>query len=730
MAGLRSLTFSLRGKLLLITLSVLILGGLAGMWLVVASYRDSMLGAARASNEALAGTIAEYGAAPLVFEDVEGAEGILDKLQSNPEVVRATLLAESGRVFAHYERKGAATTRSLVRNSARLIAEKQVTHDGRVIGKLVLEATTAAVEQRIEAVAERISLGIAVLVVLCALLALRLQLIITGPLARLAAAMQRVGAQGELGARERYQGTDEIAVLYGRFNDMLDQLQQRGRERDRTQLWLRTLVESLPDQVLVFDGAGHVMDVRGEAAQLPHLARGRSLDELMPPDVAQAMREAVARTLETSQPVRIEYQLGAEGHHFEAVLTPLEAGSAENWRVLAVSRDVTERDRLQSQFLRAQKLDAVGQLAGGVAHDFNNLLAGIVGYAQLIKLGRGGPEAGKEILDISARASDLVKQLLRFSRKDTSTKRATDVNELVRRVESILRHTLDPRIQLEVELPPSPLTVHGDPSQLESAVLNLAVNARDAMPSGGELKLRARTLSLDALAISTLDCELTPGEHVEISVADTGSGIPPELLAHIFEPFFTTKEAGKGTGLGLAAVYGTTQAHRGGIHVRSEPGKGSVFRLFLPRTNEASTTASSSAPPRGSGRLMLVDDEGVVRETARALLMELGYSVDAFGRPRDAIAFFEQHHGAIDGVLLDMVMPQLHGAEVVERLRQIQPDVRILIASGYLGIGDDDSHQLAGLPILRKPFTLQELAEAVSDLLRKPSSTEAARAQA
>jgi PAS domain S-box-containing protein len=724
----RGAAISLRGKLLLITLSVLMLGGVAGAGLVLGSYRDSMLDAARSSNEALAATIAEYGAAPLVFEDAEGAVSILDKLQSNHEVVRATLLSEAGKVFAHYERKKAARAS----NAARLIAEKPVVHEGRTIGKLVLEATTAGVEQRIAAIAERIMIGIALLIALCALLALRLQLFITGPLQRLASAMQRVGAQGELGARERYQGTDEIAVLYERFNDMLDQLEQRGRERDRSQLWLRNLMESLPDQVLVFDAEGHVMDMRGDASQMPHLARGRSIHELMPPDVASAMRGAVARTLEKGEPVRIEYQLGQDGaQHYEAVLTPLDSASAaENWRVLAVARDVTERDRLQSQFQRAQKLDAVGQLAGGIAHDFNNLLAGIVGYAQLIKLGRGGPEAGKEILSISERASDLVKQLLRFSRKDTSRKRATDVNDLVRRVEGILRHTLDPRIQLEVELPIAALTVHGDPSQLESAVLNLAVNARDAMPNGGALTLCARAVPLDELAISALDCELAPGEHVEISVADTGTGIPPELIPHIFEPFFTTKEAGKGTGLGLAAVYGTAQAHRGGVHVRSEPGKGSVFRLFLPRAAEASEKASNSTPPRGSGHLMLVDDEGVVRETARALLMELGYTVEAFARPRDAIAFFEQSHHKIDAVLVDMVMPQLHGAEVVERLRQIQPDVRILIVSGFLGVGDNDPHQLAGLPILRKPFTLQELAQAVHELITQPPNKEAPHAHA
>jgi CheY-like chemotaxis protein len=237
-------------------------------------------------------------------------------------------------------------------------------------------------------------------------------------------------------------------------------------------------------------------------------------------------------------------------------------------------------------------------------------------------------------------------------------------------------------------------------------------------------------VALDALAISALECELEPGEHVEISVSDTGTGIAPEIIGHIFEPFFTTKEAGKGTGLGLAAVYGTVQAHRGGVQVRSEPGKGSIFRIFLPRAREQSIAATDAVPPRGSGRLLLIDDESIVRDTARALLEELGYTVEAFGRPQEAIAYYEQNHAALDAVIVDMVMPQLHGTEVVERLRQIRSDVRILVASGYLGLDDHAPELLAGLPVLRKPFTLYELAKAVQQVLQRNPQPQVPRVQA
>jgi DNA-binding response OmpR family regulator len=323
------------------------------------------------------------------------------------------------------------------------------------------------------------------------------------------------------------------------------------------------------------------------------------------------------------------------------------------------------------------------------------------------------------ILEISDRAADLVRQLLRFSRKEPARHRPTDVNELVRRVEGILRHTLDPRIALQVHTASAACLVLGDASQLESALLNLAVNARDAMRDGGELSIATRIAEMDALAVSGLDCALAPGRYVEVAVLDTGCGIAPDVMDHIFEPFFTTKEAGQGTGLGLSAVYGTIHAHQGGIHVHSEVGKGTSFRLFVPYVDEQPQAVASAEPIAGSGRLLLVDDEEGVRETASQLLTGLGYTVQAFARPRDALAYFEKHHAVVDGVILDMLMPQLNGAQVVERMRHIQPDVRVLIASGFLGVGEHGGALVRGLPMVRKPFNLVELALAVHQLLQR-----------
>jgi signal transduction histidine kinase len=600
-------SLTLRGKLLLITVSVLVLGGATGAWLVIGSYGDSMREAARASNDSLAATVAEYCAAPLVFEDEEGAEEILSKLARNGEVVRATLTTETGRVLARYDKSVRAGE---ARERPALLADAPVSHKGERVGRLVLEASTTAVERRIAIVARRIVLGSLALILVCALLALRLQHIITGPLARLAAAMRRVGQRGELDERLEHRGDDEIGVLYERFNDMLDQLQER-----------------------------------------------------------------------------------------------------------------------ENQLLRSQKMEAVGQLAGGIAHDFNNLLAGIMGYAEVARLQDRAAARGESldrILEISERAGDLVKQLLAFSRKAPSTRRPTDLNEVVGRVHGILRRTLDPRIEIVERLSTDACTADADPSQIESAVLNLAVNARDAMPDGGTITLSTGTVRLDEPAVAGIEGLLPAGEYVEIAVRDTGSGIPSELLPRIFEPFFTTKEAGKGTGLGLAAVYGTVVSHHGSVRVNSELGKGSDFRVLLPRSSAAAQGDDRSSPPRGAGRLMLVDDELVVRETAGELLRSLGYAVETFERPLDAAAFFENNHGRIDAVIVDMLMPQMSGAELIRRLRQIAPDVRVLVASGHLGI-NEDAPSVVDVPMIHKPFTLAALATAVERLLHPSKEIPRAR---
>jgi PAS domain S-box-containing protein len=725
----RASALSLRGKLLVITLSVLTIGGAAGVGLALASYRSSMLEAARSANDALAGTIAEYGAGPLVFDDAEGARDILGKLAGNPEVVRATLYAQSGTELARYEKR-LPPGRSPER--ATLVADMPVSHKGASVGHLVLESSTTSVERRIEVMARRFVIGGLLLIFVCALLSLSLQRSITGPLARLAAAMTRVGQRGELGERLEFGGDDEIGVLYGRFNDMLAQLEQRGKERTETQLWLRALVESLPDLVYVFDEQGRVVEILGVATPADDAAAGKAVRDLVPEGPAGLLLGAIAETLEKGAPVRVEYELDDGERFFEAVLTPVEAAvqAAGSRRVLAVARDVTERRRLENQLFRAQKMEAVGQLAGGVAHDFNNLLAGIMGFAEVMALKESNPatiEGLSRILDICERAGELVRQLLAFSRKAPAARRPVDVNEVLGRVREILRRTLDPRIEVTDARATELCTVEADPSQLESAVLNLAVNARDAMPEGGTITLSSRVVALDELAISTLDRPLPPGDYVQISVKDTGFGIPAELLPRIFEPFFTTKEAGKGTGLGLAAVYGTVAAHHGSVEVRSEPGKGSEFRILLPRATSQALPTTKSEPPRGTGRLVLVDDEAAVRVTAAELLQALGYSVEAFERPRDAIAWFEAHHAAVDGVVVDMVMPQMSGAELIRRLRQISPGVRVLVSSGHLGVDDADS-ALAGVPIVHKPFSLNQLATAVQRLLASPKESPSVRA--
>ncbi|MHC4718217.1 MAG: hybrid sensor histidine kinase/response regulator, partial [Planctomycetota bacterium] len=356
---------------------------------------------------------------------------------------------------------------------------------------------------------------------------------------------------------------------------------------------------------------------------------------------------------------------------------------------LTVAANITARReaqsrqaRLEEQLRQSQKMEAIGELAGGVAHDFNNLLTGIMGNAQLLdmRLARESEESGyaTEIVRAATRAADLTRQLLAFSRRGPVQTVPVDVHEVVAEVVKLLSHSIDRRIELAEDLQASPSCVMGDPSHLQNAILNLAVNARDAMPEGGRLQFATRNVVLDEEYCRLRAGQLYPGPHVEISVSDTGVGMDAELQERIFEPFFTTKSAGKGTGLGLATVYGCVRAHGGIIDVYSEVGKGSTFKVLLPLAEvEAEAAASEGEPIKGAGHILLVDDEDLVRNFAAKALRGLGYTVTTAADGVDALDLYRRRHGEFDAVILDLIMPRLSGQDTFRLMKEIDPHVRV-----------------------------------------------------
>ncbi|PYV11623.1 MAG: hybrid sensor histidine kinase/response regulator [Acidobacteria bacterium] len=388
-------------------------------------------------------------------------------------------------------------------------------------------------------------------------------------------------------------------------------------------------------------------------------------------------------------------------------------------------KDVTEHKKLEDQLRQAQKMEAVGRLAGGVAHDFNNLLTIIGGYSQLL-LQRMGPEDPSrshvtEIKLAGDRAGALTRQLLAFSRRQILTPQVLDLNDVVGNVEKMLRRLIGEDVELATLQAPNLGRVKADPGQIEQVLMNLAVNARDAMPHGGKLTIETANVILDE-NFGPGPVHVKPGPYVKLKVCDTGCGMTAEVQKHLFEPFFTTKEKGKGTGLGLAMVYGIVKQSGGYIWVDSQPGEGATFTIHLPQVEEVVKAAEPgrtySALPRGSETVLLVEDEVALRSLVRGILVSTGYNVLEAGHSVDALLISNQHQGPIHLLLTDIVMPGMTGRELAEQLCIFHPNMKVLYVSGYT----DDAYVQHGVlkaqaAFLQKPFTPEALARKVRQVL-------------
>jgi PAS domain S-box-containing protein len=418
-----------------------------------------------------------------------------------------------------------------------------------------------------------------------------------------------------------------------------------------------------------------------------------------------------------------------EGRIFERYSRPQRIGERVVGRVWSF-RDVTQARHMEQELRQSQKMEAVGRLAGGVAHDFNNLLMLISGYlsqlAENSSLAADHRSVVEQLLATTKRGASLTRQLLAFSRKDQTAPTVTDLNAIVLNMEGLLRRLLFESIHLEFSLSSDPLYVFLDVNQVELAIMNLAVNAQDAMPSGGTLSIKTWN---EALAVAGPEGETSVTDYAVLEVTDTGHGMTPEVQSHIFEPFFTTKEPGKGTGLGLATVYGIVQRAEGEIRISSRPDQGTSFRVYLRQTTVA-PGAKNALPeklpaPRGHETILLAEDEAGIRAMTRAYLEGLGYRVLEAANGTDAISLSKEYRGAIDLVLTDVMMPGVRGDAVVRAIRQERPEIQAIFISGFAdGTSIDRS-----LEILEKPFEFPDLAHrirALLDLRRTGSSDSAA----
>lgn len=497
----------------------------------------------------------------------------------------------------------------------------------------------------------------------------------------------------------------------------------------------RSIFEQGHIGVALVDLHGRFVTVNPALAQMVDYAppdlRGLHLTDIVVPEERQHTLDLVNQLLEgKAERFTIEGRcLRQSGETLWCIMigSPIRDSAGHPAYTLAMLLDISERKkaeneraRLQEQLFHAQKMKALGTLAGGIAHDFNNLLGVIQGYASLLRLRlpRDDPshEPVRMIEQSAKRAADLTRQLLQFARQETYRAEDVNIGEVVGQVLKIVTETFDRRMRIETRLATELPRIIGDPGQLELALLNLCINARDAMPEGGTLTVGTSVVTLGSPDAS-YPAQCSPGEYVRVAIKDTGVGIEPAVLERIFDPFFTTKESGKGCGLGLATVYGVVSNHGGFVRAASQVGGGSEFTLYLPvsaRSAELPVEAPLAQAPHGSGTVLVVDDEPFMLTFAEEALKELGYNVLTAADGRHACEIYARQAAEIDCVLLDLVMPDMSGMETQEALRTINPRVRVILISGYSGGGEAARALESGaVSFLAKPCTIETLAQAL-----------------
>jgi signal transduction histidine kinase/CheY-like chemotaxis protein len=674
-------------------------------------------------------------------------------MQGDDMIVLAVYLTPAGRVWSYFgpgapdidkpERWRAlgltvagdkpAETRATIAGSPALVREVPVRVDREIVGVLVLGLSTRGVQSAIaearhaEIVSAATSLALMVVFILASAtlvvgISRRLARALSRPLSELTMAAARVAEPSRGSPRPVHVRTSdgEVSELAVAFNTMVGRIDARERALARNEAELQAILSSLPDTLLVLDGRLNLVALRSREGSSPMAGLGARIGA----PLREVVGERAAETLEPSARAALEegrsssnavtLGVGVDALELETFATRFTTDGRT--RVLLSLRDVTARRQLEAELRQSQKLDALGRLAGGVAHDLNNLLMIVQTALEILPEEETAARRGEiaaDALGASAQAARLVKDMLTFARKRRVELASVDLHGIIERVARMSERTFGSSIKLAVELGAFAANVNGDLSQLESAILNLAVNARDAMPNGGTLTLRstrlARAQALEAGAPASADAEAW----VRVDVADTGVGIPADVLGRLFEPFFTTKEEGRGTGMGLAAVYGAVQAHQGTVLVDSTPGRGSTFSLLLPLA--AAPDVSAAATPRPSTEtvgVLVVDDDAMVRAVVVRQLGMAGFSVAlSTGAAAEVEAYFKREGRAIDVALLDVNMPDCSGPELAARLRALDPSLPVVFMSGVEPNGPETA--ALGDAFLAKPFPLATLKEAL-----------------
>lgn len=542
---------------------------------------------------------------------------------------------------------------------------------------------------------------------------------------RYEAVIQQQNAQLEARVLERTAELEQANAQLAQANSEIDQIAGALRLSEER---LRLILDSIPALIAHVDaGQRYRFANRSYAEWFGYTKEsivGRSIEEVFGPEAYGAIRHHLD---DAAQGERVSYEYARKNAddrivHARSVVVPDVSieGGFQGYFVLSI--DITEQKANQAALIQAQKMEAVGQLTGGLAHDFNNLLTIIIGNLSALQGQLNGGASNEHVepaLQAARRGAELIRRLLTYSRRQPLEPSSIEVGALVHNMSHLLVRSLTETIKVRLRLPGEPLFALVDPHQLENALLNLALNARDAMPDGGELTIAVSERKLDAYVARLV--QVPPGDYVQIDVTDTGSGIDPELLQRVFEPFFTTKPFGSGSGLGLSMVYGFVRQSGGNIRVVSTPGKGTNVRFVLPRSQppEAAPVQverDHSSPRLRQGPVLLVEDEPEVRKVIRLQLTALGHTVIEAENGLEALPMLENIED-IALLISDTVMPGgIGGRELAQRARSLRPDLPILLITGYASADPDDGGLAADVPVLRKPFDQTALSVALNEL--------------
>ena len=487
----------------------------------------------------------------------------------------------------------------------------------------------------------------------------------------------------------------------------------------------RAMLAAIPDRIYGIRSDGLITffkEAQSDSGGKRLSPDSETIYAVFPDNVSAKYAKAMSDTLSDGLTRQFETSLPEKGgtRHFEVRIARINGGEA-----LAISRDVTDEHNMESHLMQSQKLEALGQLAGGVAHDFNNLLTGILAFSRMLKDELKDNESAQgdlqEVIDAAERAADLTSTLLTFSRQQPIKTREVNVTELVSKFAALLKRVIGEEIELELKLADEVPLVSADPGQLEQVVMNLVINAKDAIERRGTVKVETGESVFDSSYLLEHPW-VRPGRYTLIGISDDGCGIPSEIREHIFEPFFTTKPQGEGTGLGLATVYGIVTQHGGFVHCYSEKERGTTFKVYLPvssRKAESVGTKLEKRPSGGTETILLADDEEIIRKSAVRALEKAGYEVVAVADGQEALDKFRENPAAYDLVLLDIVMPKLGGDEAARAILKIRPDVKLVMSSGYspMRAGQILTPLPEGTPFVSKPYSTNELLRVVREAM-------------